>query len=58
MEAWFEDRITLGLEIKYIQSESLGGIAFFMLGYDDSRLGEYFLDRRTATFLSDFLMGY
>jgi hypothetical protein len=28
IEGWFEDRITLSLKTKYIQNESLGGIAF------------------------------
>jgi spore germination protein len=46
VEGWFEDWWTLGRKSDYLADEQLGGIAFFMLGYDNGQLVDYFLRRR------------
>ncbi|MDO8776389.1 MAG: glycosyl hydrolase family 18 protein [Burkholderiaceae bacterium] len=48
VEGWFEDWWTLGRKSDYLADEQLGGIAFFMLGYDNGQLIDYFLRRRGA----------
>ena len=48
VEGWFEDWWTLDFKSNYLKSEQLGGIAFFMLGYDHGQLGNHFLQRRSS----------
>lgn len=48
VEGWFEDWWALGRKSDYLDDEQLGGIAFFVLGYDDTQLVDYFLRRRRA----------
>ena len=50
VEGWFEDWWTLDLKHYYLMQERLGGIAFFVLGYDNGQLIEHFLQRRVAGF--------
>lgn len=45
-EGWFEDWWSLTRKNDYLVSEKLGGIAFFLLGYDNGQLVDYFLARR------------
>lgn len=51
VEGWFEDWWSLNLKSNYLKNQKLGGIAFFMLGYDNGQLVDYFLQRRDATTL-------
>lgn len=46
VEGWFEDWWSLGRKSDYLLNEQLGGIAFFLLGYDGGQLIDYFLKRR------------
>lgn len=48
VEGWFEDWWSLDLKSHYLKTEKLGGMAFFMLGYDNGQLVNYFLERREA----------
>jgi len=45
-EGWFEDWWSLNIKTDYLVNEKLGGIAFFMLGYDNGQLVDYFLKYR------------
>ena len=47
-EGWFEDQRALTRKNDFLRKERLGGIVFFMLGYDESRLVDYHLTRRKA----------
>lgn len=46
IEGWFEDWWSLGRKSDYLADEKLGGIAFFLLGYDSGQLVDFFLKRR------------
>jgi spore germination protein len=46
VEGWFEDWWALGRKSDYLLNEQLGGIAFFLIGYDGGQLVDYFLRRR------------
>lgn len=46
IEGWFEDWWSLRRKSDYLADEKLGGIAFFLLGYDGGQLVDYFLKRR------------
>lgn len=46
VEGWFEDWWSLERKADYLVAEQLGGIAFFLLGYDNGQLIEHFLRRR------------
>ena len=46
VEGWFEDWWALGRKTDFLRQEQLGGIAFFLLGYDEGHLVDYFLRRR------------
>ena len=46
VEGWFEDWWALGRKTDYLVNEQLGGIAFFLIGYDGGQLVDYFLRRR------------
>lgn len=48
IEGWFEDWWSLARKSDYLVREQLGGLAFFMLGYDQHELINYFLKRRQA----------
>lgn len=48
VEGWFEDRWALSKKIDFLTVEKLGGIAFFMLGYDGGQLVNFFLQQRKA----------
>jgi spore germination protein YaaH len=45
-EGWFEDWGALQRKAEYVEREKIGGIAFFMLGYDGGQLVRQFLRRR------------
>ena len=45
-EGWFEDWWTLERKSDFLVKEELGGIAFFLLGYDGGHLVDHFLRRR------------
>lgn len=47
-EGWFEDQRALKRRNDFLNKERLGGIAFFMLGYDGSKLVDYHLSRQKA----------
>jgi spore germination protein len=54
-EGWFEDWWSLRQKSEFIATEQLGGIAFFLLGYDDGQLLDYFLrfrGRKICKFVS------
>lgn len=55
MEGWFEDWWALGRKVDYLLNEKLGGIAFFVLGYDDGQLVDYFFRRRGPRNLQGFI---
>lgn len=55
VEGWFEDWWSLGRKTDYLLNQQLGGIAFFLLGYDDNQLVDYFLRRRGTRSLQDFI---
>lgn len=55
VEGWFEDWWALGRKTDYLIDQQLGGIAFFLLGYDDGQLVNYFLQRRGRRSLQDFI---
>ena len=46
VEGWFEGVQGLKLKSDYLETEKLGGIAFFPLGYDDGKLIDSFLRRK------------
>ncbi len=46
IEGWFEDWWSLGKKFDFLVKEQLGGMAFFVLGYDDGALVRYYLQRR------------
>ncbi len=46
IEGWFEDWWSLRQKSEYLTDQQLGGIAFFLLGYDDGLLVDYFLRLR------------
>ena len=46
VEGWFEDWWALGRKIDFLADRQLGGIAFFLLGYDGNELVNHFLRRR------------
>ena len=48
VEGWFEDVRGLRRKTDYLESEKLGGITFFPLGYDDGKLIDSFLRRKDA----------
>ncbi len=45
VEGWFEDWWSLGRKIDFLKDERLGGVAFFLLGYDRGELLDYYLRR-------------
>jgi spore germination protein YaaH len=51
-EGWFEDWGTLQRKAEYAERERIGGIAFFMLGYDGGQLVRQFLRRRGPRILN------
>jgi spore germination protein len=55
VEGWFEDWWSLGRKVDFLVDRQLGGIAFFLLGYDDGQLVSYFLQRRGRRSLQDFI---
>lgn len=55
VEGWFEDWWTLGRKIDFLADRQLGGIAFFLLGYDGNQLVDHFLQRRGRKSLQDFM---
>lgn len=55
IEGWFEDWWSLGRKTDYLTEQQLGGIAFFLLGYDGGQLVDYFLRRRGPRSLQDFI---
>lgn len=55
IEGWFEDWWALARKTDYLIDQQLGGIAFFLLGYDDGQLVNYFLQRRGRKSLQDFI---
>jgi spore germination protein len=46
IQGWFDDWWTLMRKTDYLVQEQLGGIAFFMLGYDEGQLVNQFFFRR------------
>lgn len=46
IEGWFEDWGSLDRKSSYLVKEQLGGIAFFLLGYDGGQLVEHYLRQR------------
>lgn len=55
VEGWFEDWWSLGRKIDFLNTERLGGVAFFLLGYDHHELLAYYLLRRTPNSLDALL---
>jgi spore germination protein YaaH len=46
VEGWYEDWWSLDRKSRYLTSEQLGGIAFFIIGYDGGQLVQHFLRSR------------
>jgi spore germination protein YaaH len=46
VEGWFEDWWSLGRKIDFLNKEKLAGTAFFLLGYDQGELLQYYLERK------------
>lgn len=55
VEGWFEDWWALGRKIDFLIDRRVGGIAFFLMGYDDNQLVDYFLRRRGGRSLQDLI---
>ena len=55
VEGWFEDWWSLGRKIDFLIDRQVGGIAFFLMGYDDNQLVDYFLRRRGGRSLQDLI---
>ena len=55
VEGWFEDWWALGRKIDFLADRQLGGAAFFLLGYDNEQLVNYFLQRRGRKSLQEFM---
>ncbi len=55
VEGWFEDWWSLSRKTDYLMEQRLGGMAFFLLGYDDGQLVNYFFQRRGRKNLQDFI---
>lgn len=53
IEGWFEDWWSLGRKIDYLIAERIGGIAFFLLGYDAGHLVNFFLSERKSSSFSE-----
>ncbi len=47
-EGWLEDAWSIARKTDYVFSEQLGGIAFFVLGYDQGELVKHFLNDRNS----------
>jgi spore germination protein len=45
---WYEGQWALDKKIAYLDQEKIGGMAFFLLGYDDGKLMGSFLQRRAS----------
>lgn len=54
IEGWFEDWWSLGRKIDYLISEKIGGIAFFLLGYDGGHLVNFFVHERKSSRSPEF----
>ena len=54
-EGWFEDWWSLGRKIDFLIDRQVGGIAFFLMGYDDNQLVDYYLRRRGGRSLQDLI---
>jgi spore germination protein YaaH len=50
---WFEDENTLDRKIDFLQTEQLGGIAFFPLGYDAGQLVQRYAERTAPHALTE-----
>lgn len=48
VEAWFEDWWSLNRKIDFVRRERLGGMAFFVLGYDNDELLDLYIRRAAA----------
>ncbi len=57
-EGWFEDWWSLHQKSNYLVDEKLGGIAFFLLGYDDGVLIDYFLRFRESKICKSSSIGF
>lgn len=55
VEGWFEDWWALGRKIDFLIDRQVGGVAFFLMGYDDNQLVDYFLSRRGGRTLQDLI---
>lgn len=47
IEGWFEDWWALDKKIDFLIGKRLGGIAFFLIGYDGDQLVEFFMRQRS-----------
>jgi spore germination protein YaaH len=47
IEGWFEDWWTLDQKIDFLIGNRLGGLAFFVIGYDGGHLVDFFMRRRS-----------
>ncbi len=45
---WYEGQWALGKKMAYLHEQRLGGMAFFLMGYDEGKVMESFLRRRGA----------
>lgn len=52
IEGWFDDWWTLSKKSDYLVESNIGGIAFFLLGYDDGQLVNYFFQRQKKKFIA------
>lgn len=55
IEGWFEDWWALSRKLDFLIDRQVGGIAFFLMGYDDNQLVDYFLHRRGGRRLQDLI---
>lgn len=55
VQGWFEDWWSLSRKIDFVKAEKLGGITFFVLGYDKEQLLGYYLYQKKPKSLDDLI---
>ena len=55
IEGWFEDWWSLQRKVDYLVTEQIGGIAFFLLGYDGGHLVDFFIQQRKFNGVAEIL---
>ncbi|TXT40875.1 MAG: glycosylhydrolase-like protein [Comamonadaceae bacterium] len=55
VQGWFEDWWSLSRKIDFVKAEKLGGLAFFVFGYDKEQLLGYYLYQKRPKSLIDLI---